>query len=249
MNVIKRFRLAASLGFASAMLIGGIATSLAQDATPTSGSELPTVADVCNQASIGVATPAAALPDQEMPSMDEFDHLFIDLMISHHQGAIEMAIVAQERAEHPEIRQLAGEIIAAQQPEIVEMTGWRNAWYPDAPVMSEAEAMNAFDRMTSAMPGMGGMPGSSEMMMSDMHELEALCSASAEQFDLLFIDGMIAHHQSAIMMAQSALDHATHDEVKALAAEVIATQQKEIDAMLVWRVEWFPNATPEQTHR
>ena len=177
--------------------------------------------------------------------MAEFDLLFIDLMVSHHQGAVAMAVVAQERGQHAEIRQLAGEIIAAQQPEIDQMNGWRAAWYPDAPVMSEAEAMNAFDRMTSSMPGMGGMPGSSEMMMGGMHDLESLCSASPEEFDLIFIDGMIAHHQSAIMMAQSALDHATHDEIKTLATAIIAAQQKEIDAMLAWRAAWYPDATPE----
>src|SRR5215203_1715937 len=157
-NTKKLFRLAASLGFASAMLMSGVVTSIAQEATPNSGSDLPTVVVICGQASAGTATPNAALPDQEMPSMEEFDLLFIDLMNAHHKEAVEMAIVAQVRAEHPEIRQLAGEIIAAQQLEIDDMTGWRNAWYPDAPVMSEAEAMNAFERMTSAMPGMGGMP-------------------------------------------------------------------------------------------
>ena len=246
MNIKNRYRMAASLGFTAAMLIGGATASFAQDATPQSGRMLPTVADVCGQASAGVATPTAVMPDQETPSMDEFDLLFIDLMISHHQGAVEMAIVAQERAEHPEIRQLAGEIIAAQQPEIVEMTGWRNAWYPDAPKTSEADAMNALDRMTSSMPGMGGMPGSSEMMMGGMNDLEVLCAATPDQFDLRFIDGMIAHHQSAIMMAQSALDHATHEEIKTLATAIIAAQQKEIDAMFAWRATWYPDATPVQ---
>jgi uncharacterized protein (DUF305 family) len=246
MNIKKQFRIASLLGFAASMLIGGVTASFAQDATPRLGHALPTAADVCGQGSSGTATPAPAIPDQEMPGMDEFDLLFIDLMISHHQGAVEMAIVGQERAEHPEIRQLAGEIIAGQQPEIDEMTVWRSTWYQDAPKMSEADAMNAFDRMTSSMPGMGGMPGSSEMMMGDMPNLEALCSATAEQFDLLFIDGMIAHHQSAIMMAQSALDHATHEEIKTLATAIIAAQQEEIDTMLTWRSLWYPNATPVQ---
>jgi uncharacterized protein (DUF305 family) len=248
MNVKNRFRMAASLGFTAAMMFGVIPVSFAQVASPQSGGVQPTAADVCGQVSAGEATQIATMSDQEMPSMDEFDLLFIDLMISHHQGAVEMAIVAQERAEHPEIRQLAGEIIAAQQPEIDEMTGWRNAWYPDAPVMSEADAMNTFDRMTTSMPGMGGMPGSSEMMMGDMHDLDALCSAPAGQFDLLFIDGMMAHHQSAIMMAQSALDHATHEEIKTLATAIIAAQQSEIDAMLAWRSLWYPDATPVQTN-
>lgn len=246
MDIMKRLKMAASLGFASAVLLGGMTAAFAQDATPGAAGSSPTGAELCSQAAL--ATPAPAVADQSMPSMEEFDLLFIDLMSSHHQGAVAMAIVAQERGEHPEIRQLAGEIIAAQQPEIDQMSAWRDAWYPGAPLLPEAQAMNAFDRMTSSMPGMGGMPGASEMMMGSMHDLESLCSASPEEFDLVFIDAMVAHHQSAIMMAQSALDHATHDEIKTLAKAIIDAQQKEIDAMLAWRAAWYPDATPVNMH-
>ena len=245
MNIKWQIRAWALLGVASAVLIAGGTTSLAQDSTPASDGAIGSAAEICGQVSI--ATPAQGVIDQSMPTMEEFDLLFIDLMVSHHQGAVAMAIVAQERAQHPEIRQLAGEIIAAQQPEIDQMNGWRAAWYPGAPVLPEAQAMNAFDRMTSSMPGMGGMPGASEMMMGSMHDLQTLCAASPEAFDLIFLDGMIAHHQSAIMMAQSALNHATHDEIKTLATAIIVAQQKEIDAMLAWRAAWYPDATPVTT--
>jgi uncharacterized protein (DUF305 family) len=59
-----------------------------------------------------------------------FDQRFIEAMISHHQGAIEMAQAAQTQAEHAEIKELAGAIIAAQEAEIEQMQGWQSAWYP-----------------------------------------------------------------------------------------------------------------------
>src|SRR5262245_7074093 len=58
-----------------------------------------------------------------------FDQQFIDMMVPHHQGAVEMALTAQERAEHPEILEMADAIIAAQTDEIDQMQAWRLAWF------------------------------------------------------------------------------------------------------------------------
>jgi uncharacterized protein (DUF305 family) len=229
------------------MFLGSFNATTAQDATPTVDSSPPTASELCGQAEsteIPESTPPTPLDSTGI----QFDLLFIDLMIPHHLGAVEMSIVAEERATHPELRLLSQEIIAAQQPEIDQMTAWRDAWYPGAPAISNAEAMAAFDQMTNPMPGMGGMPGSSEMMMGDMHDIGALCETNADHFDLQFIDEMVAHHQSALLMAQAAPDHATHDEIKALATAIIASQQQQIDAMLAWRSLWYPDATPVHTH-
>lgn len=59
---------------------------------------------------------------------DEFDNAFITAMIAHHEGAVEMAKVAQTNAKHDEIKQLAQGIIEAQNKEIIQMQGWFNAW-------------------------------------------------------------------------------------------------------------------------
>lgn len=58
-----------------------------------------------------------------------FDARFIDAMIMHHQGAIDMARQAQQQAEHAEIKRLAEQIIATQQAEIEQMQQWRQEWY------------------------------------------------------------------------------------------------------------------------
>lgn len=58
-----------------------------------------------------------------------FDQRFISAMISHHQGAIEMAKAAQTQAEHAEIKQLAEAIITAQEAEIEQMQTWNQQWF------------------------------------------------------------------------------------------------------------------------
>jgi uncharacterized protein (DUF305 family) len=59
---------------------------------------------------------------------DEFDKAFIEQMIPHHQGAIDMAELALKNAEHQEIKDLAQEIIKAQETEINMMRGWQSSW-------------------------------------------------------------------------------------------------------------------------
>lgn len=59
---------------------------------------------------------------------DDFDKAFIEMMIPHHEGAIEMALAAQQSAGHQEVKDMAEEIITAQQSEIDMMRGWQQAW-------------------------------------------------------------------------------------------------------------------------
>jgi uncharacterized protein (DUF305 family) len=60
---------------------------------------------------------------------DDFDKTFMQEMIIHHQGAIEMAQAALQSAKHDEIKQMANDIIAAQTKEIDQMKGWQKQWY------------------------------------------------------------------------------------------------------------------------
>lgn len=140
------------------------------------------------------------------------DAQFIDSMIEHHQGAIDMAEVALEQAEHEELRALAEEIIAAQTTEIEQLQSWRNQWYPDlAPT--------------------AGM----EMEMGDM----MISEDAGKPFDQRFIEAMISHHQGALDMAKLALDQAEHEEIRTLAEAIIAAQESEIARMQGWLTEWY----------
>ncbi len=61
-------------------------------------------------------------------SGDNYDKAFIEMMIAHHQGAIDMAYLSDARAKHDEIKQLSKDIITAQQKEIAEMNQWQQNW-------------------------------------------------------------------------------------------------------------------------
>ena len=68
---------------------------------------------------------------QELARSEPFDKAFIDAMIPHHQSAIEMAKVANEKSENPRIKELAENIVSAQKREIEQMKRWREQWYPE----------------------------------------------------------------------------------------------------------------------
>jgi uncharacterized protein (DUF305 family) len=164
-----------------------------------------------------------------------------------------MAQVALSRAEHPEIRTLAEDIIASQSAEIEQMRSWRDQWYPDAPtmpMMDMGQMMAMMGQMMGEMPGgmmgtPGAMPGPGGMgMIMDMEQEMARLCATTEGFDLAFIEAMIPHHQMAVMMAQVTLEWAEHPELKSLAQAIIGAQQSEIDQMQTWRAAWSGSATP-----
>lgn len=179
------------------------------------------------------STPASGTPMVNT----EIDQQFIDMMVPHHQGAVEMARIAQERSQRPEVQEMANNIVSSQEEEITKMKGWRQQWYGS----SETPPMSAMPMMQE-MSGMGeaGHP------MDMQADVDALKNAS-EPFDLAFIDAMIPHHQSAIDAANMVKESAVHPEIRALAQQVIEEQQKEIDQMLNWRKTWFPDAPPLPT--
>jgi uncharacterized protein (DUF305 family) len=143
------------------------------------------------------------------------DAMFAQMMIPHHRQAVEMADLAATRAADPEVKRLAGEIRAAQAPEIATMSGWLSAW--GRPVPSPGAELPHMDH---------GMPG----MMSDA-ELARLAAASGREFDRQFLTMMIAHHEGAVTMARDELSRGVNAEAKALAGQIVATQQAEIDTM------------------
>ena len=167
----------------------------------------------------------------------DVDQMFIDMMVPHHQAAIEMALLAQQKAEHPELKQMADQIIADQEREVGQLKTWRQQWYGSdvTPPMSEMP-------MLSNMAAMGH-----ESMTMDMTaDIEKLKTTS-EPFDLVFIDLMIGHHQMAVDAGKMAEQQATREEVRDLARMIVENQQKEIEQMEAWRLEWYGSADVSAT--
>src|SRR5215207_3659155 len=171
-----------------------------------------------------------AVPVGQSPA---FDQLFIDMMVPHHEGALAMARMARERAERPELRQLADDILRSQDAEISRMRQWRQEWFGSS-------ATPPMDKMPMV-PGMSGM-NHAGMTMDMAADVERLRLAPAP-FDVAFIDAMIPHHQSAIEAGRVALQQSTRPEIQDLAIAIMEAQQREIGQMRAWRLAWSQGDT------
>lgn len=183
-----------------------------------------------------VLTPAAttASPSPGEPGAGaDIDRAFIDMMVPHHQSAIEMAKLAQQRAEHDEVANLADGIVSAQQSEIAQLKAWRSDWFGS----DETPPMEAMPIMPGViMPGMPhGMEGGTMDMTADIEMLR-----TADPFDRAFLEAMITHHQSAIAAAEVILAQTEQPQIRTLAQDIVAAQQAEIDQMEEWLAEWYP---------
>jgi len=172
---------------------------------------------------IGVG--ALVLSSGEDANATETDGAFVTEMAPHHESAIEMAEIAIERAEHPEIEALARSIAASQGEEITELEAIHQRLF-DAPV-GEVDH------------GTLGLAEHEMGMSADLSSLE-----SAKPFDRAFIDMMVPHHQGAILMARIELEQGTDDEAQALAEKIIEAQTTEIVEMNEWRAEWYGEPSP-----
>jgi uncharacterized protein (DUF305 family) len=156
-----------------------------------------------------------------------FDLRFIDAMIPHHQGALDMAKDAKEKSQRPEMQKLADEIIKAQTKEIADLQAWRKQWYPSASSMPMAHNAQMGHMMEMTPEQMKGM-----MMSQDLGAKDA-------EFDLRFINAMIPHHDGAVLMAQDAATKSNRPEIKKLAQDIISSQQAEIKQMQEWKKAWY----------
>lgn len=72
-------------------------------------------------------------------SGDAYDKAFVEMMIAHHEGAVDMAKLSESRAKHAEVKDLSKAIIAAQEKEIADMKKWMKEWgYDTAPSTHES---------------------------------------------------------------------------------------------------------------
>src|SRR5215213_2956302 len=146
------------------------------------------------------------------------DERFIDAMVPHHEGAVDMAEVALKNAEHEQIRRLAEDIVSAQEAEIEELKAIKQQEFGTSEVPMEM--------------------GAKEMEVMGMMEPDEL--ANEDPFDKAFIEAMIPHHRSAISMAQVALEESDNPKIVEIAHNIVGAQKREIAQMQQWRGEWYP---------
>ncbi|MBB0992416.1 DUF305 domain-containing protein [Dietzia sp. SLG510A3-30A2] len=174
-------------------------------------------------ATTSVAGTVASGQDEEH---SQADVMFAQMMLPHHQQAIEMSDIILAKSDIPaDTTALAEKIKAEQAPEIDQMTTWLDQWgQPPGP------------RDGHRGHGGGGMPvmGNDMSMMDGMlsaDELQQLFDAEGTDAARLYLEQMIAHHEGAIDMAQGEVADGTYPPTVALARSIIDTQQQEIARM------------------
>lgn len=156
------------------------------------------------------SAPATSAGAQPGATFNDADVTFAQMMIPHHEQAVEMAELAETRASDAEIKELAQKIKAAQDPEIQTMKGWLTAWGKPAPT--------------------GGMHHDMPGIMSE-EDMKKLADAKGTAFDRQFAELMIAHHNGAIEMAKTEQAQGTNPEAKELAKAIASAQQAEVAQM------------------
>ncbi len=179
-------------------------------------------------------------PEEYGPQSEwnDADVAFVTLMIDHHLQALEMADLATTRAQDADVAGLAERITAAQGPEIHALVGWLQGRDLAVPVAA-AELDGTGPRNPGGAGSTGGHAGdhagehdgSTPHGMLSATQMEALAGATGAEFDRLFLEGMIVHHQGAVEMAQTAMVDGTDLYAGEMAADVASGQDAEIARM------------------
>jgi len=171
------------------------------------------------EAAASAGPPSVTAPSQTS-SFNEADVMFAQQMIPHHLQAIQMAQMAPSHAQSPKVKQLAARIGAAQAQEIKTMTSWLHAWGKPVP--------SGMPGMMSPMPGMMGSPSPGIVSQQEMSQLMA---AHGAQFDRLFLQMMISHHEGAVETAKTEQARGLNPAAKKLAHQIETSQTAEIAQM------------------
>jgi uncharacterized protein (DUF305 family) len=161
---------------------------------------------------IGVAIVVLAFIGYQIisPNYSTDKTTFAEMMIPHHEQAIEISEIAQQNSTNPDVLELANTIITAQDTEIATMQNWLEGTDPNSHSMDDHA---------------GHMSG-----MLTESEISALAAATGTEFDRLFLEAMIKHHLGALEMA-TPLATANDVELSELAKKIVEEQTNEIAKM------------------
>lgn len=191
-----------------------LATALALSAC--AGSDDPTM-DMPGMSASESPSSSDGVHDGE--AFNDADVMFAQMMIPHHEQAIEMSdVILGKEGIDPEITDLATQIKAAQGPEIAQLNIWLDEW--GAPQPDESMNMDHGDM------GEGSMDG----MMSE-EDMQALDGAEGAEAGRLFLEQMIVHHEGAVEMAQTEIEDGSNKAAIEMASTIVTSQSSEIQTM------------------
>jgi uncharacterized protein (DUF305 family) len=157
------------------------------------------------------------------PGDDSSEAGFARDMSTHHAQAVEMGMIAYQKATLPDVRTLGGDIAITQQGQIGVMSTWLKDWGLDA---------------NSSRPPMSWMPnGHNELVnnlmpgMATREEVDKLKNATGRQVDILFCQYMLRHHLGGIHMVDDVLAQNPRPDVRDLADTMKKNQTAEVSVL------------------
>jgi uncharacterized protein (DUF305 family) len=180
----------------------GVDRSSAVPTTRATASPTPTATPATT------AAPTISIPPATGPHND-VDVIFSTDMIPHHRQAVEMAVLASTKASDPRIKEMAARIRQAQDAEIALMVSWLKRWREPVPPPDQLHTAHGPGMMTHA-------------------EMEDLKAASGPDFDRMFCDMMVRHHEGALEMATITSTEGQNQAVRALAQRIVVSQTAEV---------------------
>lgn len=167
-----------------------------------------------NGGSVSATATGQAGDGDQAGDFNDADVTFAQMMIPHHEQALDMAKLADGRASDAEVKDLATQIEKAQDPEIKTMKGWLESW--KQPTTAES------------MPGMDHGGHSDDGMMSDA-DMDELKGMKGTEFDKAFAEMMIEHHNGAITMAEDEQKNGKNAGAKKMAGDIVKGQSAEVE--------------------
>ena len=209
---MKRSTTLTTLALTTALALVGCGTG-AEESTGT----VPETAAPATSSAQATSTTSAS-GEAIATENNDADVMFAQMMIPHHQQAVEMSEMLLAKDNIPDnVRDFAQGVVAAQGPEIERMNAMLTAW--DEEPLMESDGMEGMDHGSS----MDGM-----MSEEDMQQLE---DAQGTEAARLYLEQMTVHHEGAVDMARDEVDNGENPQAVALAQQVIEDQEAEIQEM------------------
>ncbi len=174
----------------------------------------------------GAGAVILGIGDTESPRADSVDAGFARDMSTHHRQAVLMAGLARDRSTDSELALIAYDIETVQLNQVGQLQGWLSLWGLSQSTGDVMSWMGDHGGMDMSGAGDGLMPG-----MASADDLEDLRAAQGLDFEVLFLQLMIRHHQGGAQMASYAAENAEVDSVRIMARSIAASQAAETDTL------------------
>ncbi|MBB5909748.1 DUF305 domain-containing protein [Actinoalloteichus hymeniacidonis] len=173
------------------------------------------------------ATESELAAGDRQPVANAADTMFVEMMIPHHEQAGVLTELVPDRSDHRELTSLADRISDAQGAEIGALEGWLDLHDAEATESEHGHGHAGHGEDADAGPAdHADMPG-----MATEEQLAELAELAGVDFDRMFLELMIVHHEGAVTMAEEVLSDGADVQVVAMAQDVLVTQVDEIETM------------------